>query len=48
MRGVYLSQDLSHAGGIEKKIYKQIEEFEKNNFTIYKAINPKGSVNNFV
>ncbi|QQU18956.1 glycosyltransferase family 4 protein [Enterococcus casseliflavus] len=44
MRGVYLSQDLSHAGGIEKKIYKQIEEFEKNNFTIYKAINPKRNI----
>lgn len=41
MNGIYLSQDLSHAGGIEKKIFRQIEELEKAGFTITKHINPR-------
>lgn len=43
MKGIYLSQDLSHAGGIEKKIFKQIELFENNSILIDKHINKKRS-----
>ncbi len=41
MKGIYLSQDLSHAKGIEAKINKQIEEFEKHGIKMSKHINPK-------
>lgn len=44
MRGIYFSQDLSHAGGIEKKIFRQIEEFENHGFTICRQINPKRNI----
>lgn len=41
MRGIYFSQDLSHAPGIEKKIFNQIEEFQSEGWEIEKRINPK-------
>jgi glycosyltransferase involved in cell wall biosynthesis len=41
MKGIYLSQDLSHAKGIEAKIYKQIEEFELHDIEMVRHINPK-------
>ena len=44
MKGIYFSQDLTHAGGIQKKINRQIEEFEKNGLVI-SGIN---DVNNLV
>lgn len=44
MNGIYLSQDLSHAYGILKKINKQIDEFEDNGFHIVRHINGKRNV----
>lgn len=44
MKGIYFAQDLSHAGGIEKKIYRQIEEMEKAGFSVTPKINPKRTV----
>lgn len=41
MNGLYISQDLSHASGIQSKIIKQIELFEKNDITMDTHINPK-------
>lgn len=41
MNGLYISQDLSHAGGIESKIYKQIALFENNGMKMDTHINPK-------
>lgn len=39
MKGIYLSQDLSHAKGIQKKILRQIEEFKKNGYEMTDHIN---------
>ena len=44
MKGIYFSQDLTHAGGIQKKINRQIEEFEKNGFSMKSLINPKRNI----
>lgn len=41
MKGIYLSQDLTHADGILEKIYLQINEFENNDCSITKHINGK-------
>lgn len=41
MRGIYLSQDLTHAFGISEKINQQITEFEKNGYQVAKQINPQ-------
>jgi glycosyltransferase involved in cell wall biosynthesis len=44
MRGIYISQDLSHAGGIQDKIFKQIMEFNKSEIEVDKWINPKRNI----
>lgn len=41
MNGIFISQDLSHAGGINDKIFKQIEEFQRNGLNMTPHINPK-------
>ena len=41
MNGIFISQDLSHAGGINEKIYKQIEEFQRSGIKMTPHINPK-------
>lgn len=41
MKGIYISQDLTHAYGIFEKINQQIHEFEKNNCQITRHINKK-------
>lgn len=44
MQGIYISQDLSHAGGIQDKIFKQIHEIENQNIKMDRYINPKRNI----
>ncbi|WP_427813882.1 glycosyltransferase [Enterococcus sp. 22-H-5-01] len=41
MNGIFISQDLSHAEGINEKIYKQIAEFRKQGINMTTHINPR-------
>lgn len=41
MKGIYLSQDLTHADGILEKINLQIDEFENNGYSMTTHINGK-------
>lgn len=41
MQGIYITQDLTHADGINEKIYKQIESFKQAGIDVEMRANPK-------
>ena len=41
MQGIYITQDLTHADGINEKIYKQIESFKQERIDVEMRANPR-------
>ena len=41
MQGIYITQDLTHADGINEKIYKQIESFKQAGIDVEMRANPR-------
>lgn len=44
MQGIYITQDLTHAEGIYKKIQKQVESFKKEGIEVEMRANPKRTI----